>query len=167
MGGSEDVRVQGDIIQASVTDAQRFASAETYRIHAKRTIFTAEETFSSEAKRHFFRSEKVIILLCGESVFILYKDGIVIDGPDVLINPGPDVAQAVANGASIKTAYGARMALDPALRKEARTSEGIDFARKNPGDTEGNRSELMRRGFTSDEANEIVGRSRQNRLDDR
>ncbi len=102
VGGEERVTVKGDVVQVAMTEGQNFISEQTNGSHAKYTIFEAQEGVSTEAKRNYIKGEKSLILMCGDSVIIMFPNAIVIDATDILINPGSGVAQAIANGKTIQ-----------------------------------------------------------------
>jgi type VI secretion system secreted protein VgrG len=101
VGNDESLKVEGDVIQVSMTGGQDFSSAETFRIHSKEVVLDAEEGTMSRANRHYFNATETIILVCGDSMIAMFPDAIVVEGTDVLINPGQDAADAILFGKSV------------------------------------------------------------------
>jgi len=124
VGGDETVRVSGPITMVSMEGEQRFVSEEAHGIHAKEVLFISDETFDSEAKRHFISSDQLIIIAVGTSTaIIMFNDGIVIQGDDVLINPGAEAAQAIAAGQSIQAFLEEKRAAEAAAAEAAEREE--------------------------------------------
>ncbi len=164
VGGDETVRVSGPITMVSMEGEQRFVSAEAHGIHAKEVLFISDETFDSEAKRHFISSDQLIILAVGTSTaIIMFNDGIVIQGDDVLINPGTDAAQAIAAGQSIRAYLEEKEAAEAAAARAERTRTAAIRAWEEMNQEYGERHDQMK-NYLDDEGLEDWRFSRFNNL---
>jgi len=103
VGGSQAVVVQQAAYRES-GDAQLYLTATTYDSQSKNTPIQADDALGSEAKVHTIRSGDETVLMCGASSIILRPDGISINAPLVLINPGNISIQTAAQAESLQAA---------------------------------------------------------------
>ena len=100
VGANETVKVGGNrevTVMQNLTHTVREGDV-LHTVEKGNTRCTTKQTLASHADRHELSSDTMLVLQVGDSNIIMRKDGIVIDGPKVLINPGADVVDDAKNG---------------------------------------------------------------------